>query len=286
MVSNYFDQKAASQLVHLIEENNYEFIKAIDGKELTSDSDDVDLFEGNDFGSRRGFIGCALTHYNLWKKLIEDKDQLGPIVSVGQRIEKAIKYYFKSKNLKDPTENYDWEYILINDPKTLNAWCMPGGKIAFYSGILEVTKDENGLAAVMGHEIAHAVARHSLERASAALAINVGTLAADIALGGAISRTRNTVGQTTGMDIVQLGIFNPFSRYQESEADYLGVIFANLAGYDPSGAVQLWERMQEKMKGKEPPQFLSTHPSSGNRINDLRLLIPKVKIEYPKIQNL
>ena len=138
----------------------------------------------------------------------------------------------------------------------------------------------------MVHEIAHAVARHSLERASDALAINVGTLAADIALGGAISRTRNTVGQTTGMDVVQLGIFNPFSRYQESEADYLGIIFANLSGYDPAGAIQLWERMQEKMKGKEPPQFLSTHPSSGNRINDLRLLIPKVKIEYPKIQNL
>ena len=163
---------------------------------------------------------------------------------------------------------------------------MPGGKIAVYSGILEVTKDEHGLAAVMGHEIAHAVARHSLERASAALAINFGTLAADIALGGAISRTRNTVGQTTGMDIVQLGIFNPFSRHQESEADYLGIIFANLAGYDPTGAIQLWERMQEKMKGKEPTQFLSTHPSSGTRINDLRLWIPKVKIEYPKIQNL
>ncbi len=166
-------------------------------------------------------------------KLITDKDQLDPIVNVGQKLEKAIRYYFKSHNLKDPTQNYDWEYILINDPKTLNAWCMPGGKIAVYSGILEVTKDENGLAAVMGHEIAHAVARHSLERASAALAINIGSMAADIALGGAISRTRNTVGQTTGMDIIQLGIFNPFSRHQESEADYLGIIFANLAGYDP-----------------------------------------------------
>ena len=219
-------------------------------------------------------------------KLITEKEQLDPIINVGQKLEKAIRYYFKSHNLKDPTQNYDWEYILINDPKTLNAWCMPGGKIAVYSGILEVTKDENGLAAVMGHEIAHAVAKHSLERASAALAVNLGTVAADIALGGAISRARNTVGQTTGMDIVELGIFNPFSRHQESEADYLGIIFANLAGYDPTGAIQLWERMQEKMKGKEPPQFLSTHPSSGTRINDLRLWIPKVKIEYPKIQNL
>jgi len=219
-------------------------------------------------------------------KLITDKDKIDPIITVGSRMERAIKHHFKSKNQKDPTENYDWEYILIDDPKTLNAWCMPGGKIAVYTGILEVTKDEHGLAAVMGHEIAHAVARHSLERASAALALNVGTLAADIALGGVISRTRNTVGQTTGMDIMQIGIFNPFTRYQESEADHLGLILSSLSGYELYGAVQVWERMQEKMKGKELPQFLSTHPSSASRINDLRSLIPKVKIEYPKIQNL
>jgi len=220
------------------------------------------------------------------EKLIIDKDKIDPIISIGSRMERAIRHHFKSKNQKDPTENYDWEYILIDDPKTLNAWCMPGGKIAVYTGILEVTKDENGLAAVMGHEIAHAVARHSLERASAALALNVGTLAADIALGGVISRTRNTVGQTTGMDIMQIGIFNPFTRYQESEADHLGLILSSLSGYELYGAVQVWERMQEKMKGKELPQFLSTHPSSASRINDLRNLIPKVKIEYPKIQNL
>jgi len=220
------------------------------------------------------------------EKLIIDKDKIDPIISIGSRMERAIRHHFKSKNQKDPTENYDWEYILIDDPKTLNAWCMPGGKIAVYTGILEVTKDEHGLAAVMGHEIAHAVARHSLERASAALALNVGTLAADIALGGVISRTRNTVGQTTGMDIMQIGIFNPFTRYQESEADHLGLILSSLSGYELYGAVQVWERMQEKMKGKELPQFLSTHPSSASRINDLRNLIPKVKIEYPKIQNL
>jgi predicted Zn-dependent protease len=219
-------------------------------------------------------------------KLITDKEKLDPIIAIGNKIEKAIKYYFKSKNLKDPTEHYEWEYILIDEPKTLNAWCMPGGKIAVYTGILDVTKDDDGLAIVMGHEIGHAVARHSLERASAALAVNVGAMAADIFLGGAISRTRNTVGQTTGMDIIDIGIFNPFSRQQESEADYLGIIFANLSGYDPAASIKVWERMQEKMKGKEIPQFLSTHPSSGTRINDLRLLIPKVKIEYPKIENL
>jgi len=220
------------------------------------------------------------------EKLIIDKDKIDPIISIGSRMERAIRHHFKSKNQKDPTENYDWEYILIDDPKTLNAWCMPGGKIAVYTGILEVTKDEHGLAAVMGHEIAHAVARHSLERASAALALNIGTLAADIALGGVISRTRNTVGQTTGMDIMQIGIFNPFTRYQESEADHLGLILSSLSGYELYGAVQVWERMQVKMKGKELPQFLSTHPSSESRINDLRNLIPKIKIEYPRIQNL
>jgi predicted Zn-dependent protease len=218
-------------------------------------------------------------------KLITDKDKLDPIIVVGNKIEKAIKHYFKSKSLKDPTENYEWEYILIDEPKTLNAWCMPGGKIAVYTGILEITKDDDGLAIVLGHEIGHAVARHSLERASAALAVNVGAIAADIFSGGAVSRTMNTIGQT-GFDPISIGIFNPFSRNQESEADYLGIIFANLSGYDISASVKVWERMQEKMKGKEIPQFLSTHPSSGTRINDLRFLIPKVKIEYPKIENL
>jgi predicted Zn-dependent protease len=218
-------------------------------------------------------------------RLITDKDKLDPIIAVGNKIEKAIKHYFKSKSLKDPTENYEWEYILIDEPKTLNAWCMPGGKIAVYTGILEITKDDDGLAIVMGHEIGHAVARHSLERASAALAVNVGAIAADIFTGGAVSRTMNTIGQT-GFDPISIGIFNPFSRQQESEADYLGIIFANLCGYDISASIKVWERMQERMKGKEIPQFLSTHPSSGTRINDLRLLIPKVKIEYPKIENL
>ena len=179
-------------------------------------------------------------------------------------MEKAIAFYFNSKNLKDPTKNFKWEYILVDDDKTLNAWCMPGGKIAVYTGILKVTKNEDGLANVMGHEIAHAVAKHSVERASAAMALNLGTAVIDIFTGGAISRTRNTVGQNTGVDILQVGVFNPFTRSQESEADYLGlalhllrdIIFMRVQSF---GSVKFI--FKKKEMGSEVPQFLSTHPS-------------------------
>ena len=161
---------------------------------------------------------------------------------------------------------------------------MPGGKIAVYTGLLKITKNTNALSIVMGHEIAHAVAKHSVERASQAMTINIGTQVADIFLGGAINRTRNTIGQNTGMDIFRIGIFNPFGRKQETEADYLGLIFSSLAGYDIRESVKLWERMAEKNKGKEPPAFLSTHPSSAKRIENLRNWINKVMIEYPPIK--
>ena len=136
----------------------------------------------------------------------------------------------------------------------------------------------------MGHEIAHAVARHSLERMSHAMTINLGTTVADIFLGGAINRTRNTVGQNTGFDIFQLGIMNPFGRKQETEADYLGLIFSSLCGYDIRESVKLWERMYEKNKGKEPPVFLSTHPSSKKRIENLNNWINEIIIKYPPIK--
>ena len=137
----------------------------------------------------------------------------------------------------------------------------------------------------MGHEIAHAVARHSVERASQAMTINLGTQVADVFLGGAINRTRNTVGQNTGVDIFQLGIMNPFGRKQETEADYLGLIFSSLSGYDIRESVKLWERMAEKNKGKEPPVFLSTHPSSQKRIENLNNWITEVMVKYPPISN-
>ena len=138
----------------------------------------------------------------------------------------------------------------------------------------------------MGHEIAHAVARHSVERMSHAMTINLGTTVADIFLGGAINRTRNTVGQNTGLDIFQLGIMNPFGRKQETEADYLGLAFSSLTGYDLLEASELWARMRKLQKGKIPPQFLSTHPSPSNRIRQIKLWIPEIKSKFPKIKGI
>jgi len=227
----------------------------------------------------------AYENFKKKAKVSKDIETFELIKSIGSKMEIAISSYFKMKKLKDPTENFKWEYILVDDDKTLNAWCMPGGKIAVYSGILKVTKNKDGLANVMGHEIAHAVAKHSVERASAGMAMNVGTAVADIFLGGAISRTRNTVGKTTGVDILQVGVFNPFTRSQETEADYLGLAFCSLTGYNLYEGAELWKRMRDLNKGKEPPQFLSTHPSSTNRIAQIRSWIPSIRKKFPKLKN-
>ena len=161
---------------------------------------------------------------------------------------------------------------------------MPGGKIAVYTGILDVTKNTNGLAAVMGHEVAHAVAKHSIERASRGTILNVSTRIIDIASGGVLSE----VNRTTGMDTVgllsQLGIMNPFNRKQESEADYLGMIFSSLSGYDIRETVKIWERMKEYNKGKEQPEFMSTHPSADNRIRNINKWTNEIILDYPPIK--
>jgi predicted Zn-dependent protease len=216
-------------------------------------------------------------------KLINKGSQLNEIKVIGKKMELAVSAFFSSQGKDDPTKNFEWDYVLVDNDKIVNAWCMPGGKIAVYTGLLKVTKNINALSIVMGHEIAHAVARHSVERMSHAMTINLGTTVADIFLGGAINRTRNTVGQNTGMDIFQLGIMNPFGRKQETEADYLGLIFSSLSGYDIRESVKLWQRMAEKNKGKEPPVFLSTHPSSQKRIENLTEWINEVIIKYPPI---
>ena len=219
-------------------------------------------------------------------KLSTDKNKLSEIREIGRRIENAVSTYFDSRNLNNPTFNFQWEYILIDNEKIKNAWCMPGGKIAVYTGILEITKNTHGLAAVMGHEIAHAVAKHSIERASRSLLLNVGTTAADIFSGGVISRTQRATGVDVAGMLRTFGIDNPFGRKQEREADYLGLIFSSLSGFDIRESVKVWERMKEAQKGQEPPEWMSTHPSSDKRIVSLTNWIPEIIINYPPLKTL
>ena len=218
------------------------------------------------------------------EKMSDDKKTLNEIRDIGKKMEDSISEYFDRENLEDPTINFDWEYILIDKKKVRNAWCMPGGKIAVYTGILEATKNTNGLAAVMGHEIAHAVAKHSVERASRTALLNTGTQLIDIFSGGKLSNVNRTTGMNTIGLLSQLGIMNPFNRKQESEADYLGLIFSSLSGYDIRETVKIWERMKKLNKGKTPPEFMSTHPSPDNRIKDLKDKMNEVILQYPPIK--
>ena len=217
------------------------------------------------------------------EKLSNDKETLNDIKKIGRKMEDSISDYFYNENLEDPTKNFDWEYILIENKKIKNAWCMPGGKIAVYSGILDITKNKNGLAAVMGHEIAHAVAKHSVERASRGVVINVATQVTDILTGGKLSQVNRTTGIDTVGLLTQMGVLNPFNRKQETEADYLGMIFSSLSGYDIRETTKIWERMKEANKGKEPPEFMSTHPSSDNRIKKINDWMNDIILDYPPI---
>jgi len=217
------------------------------------------------------------------EKMSDDIKTLDKIKKIGKKMEDSISEYFYQSNLPDPTINFSWEYILIDNKKVKNAWCMPGGKIAIYTGILDVTKNTNGLAAVMGHEIAHAVAKHSVERASRSFVLNTGTSLVDIFTGGKLSQINRATGTNTIGLISQLGISMPFNRKQESEADYLGMIFSSLSGYDIRETKKLWERMKESNKGKEPPEWQSTHPSSANRIKKLEEWTNEVILDYPPI---
>ena len=217
------------------------------------------------------------------EKMSDDIKTLNEIKEIGKKMEDSISEYFDRAGLDDPTINFDWEYILIDKKKVRNAWCMPGGKIAVYTGILEATQNTNGLAAVMGHEIAHAVAKHSVERASRATLVNTGTQLLDIFSGGKLSEVNRTTGINTVGLITQLGLLNPFSRKQESEADYLGMIFSSLSGYDIRETKNIWERMKEFNKGKAPPEFMSTHPSADNRIKKINEWTHEIILQYPPI---
>jgi len=218
----------------------------------------------------------AYNNFKSQTKLITGTAEYDQIVEIGYKIRDAINAYYQYNNLKNPTSNFQWEFVLVDDDQTKNAWCMPGGKIAFYSGILPIAKNQDGIASIMGHEVAHAVARHSAERASTAILADVGTMALEqLVLGQRLPKAAGYVRQF-GLDL-------PFNRKQESEADYLGLIFSSLGGYDINESYKVWERMKEDVGGSGPSEFFSTHPSPDNRIKKLKEWIPLVNAKYPAI---
>jgi predicted Zn-dependent protease len=210
-------------------------------------------------------------------KLSDDKQKTAMVKDVGVRIQRAVEQYFASRGESRHLKGYKWEFNLVEDD-AVNAWCMPGGKVVVYTGILPVTRDENGLAVVMGHEIAHAVANHGNERMSQGLVTQLGGLALAKALETKKEETQNLFLAAYGVGAT-VGVLLPYSRAQESEADHLGLIFMAMAGFNPSGAVEFWQRMA-KEGGASPPEFLSTHPSDETRIRKIREALPEAMKYY------
>ena len=214
-------------------------------------------------------------------KLSTDMAKVSMVRRVGQRIATASEQLMVEKGHGDDARNYKWEFNLIEDDKTVNAWCMPGGKVAVYTGLLPISQDENGLAVVMGHEVAHAIAKHGNERMSQALLAQFGAIGLSVALAGNPGVTSDLFMQAYGVG-AQVGFLLPYSRIHESEADHIGLILMARAGYDPRGAVVLWQRMNAK-GGSRPPEFLSTHPAPESRIRNIESLIPEA-MQYYKVQ--
>jgi len=211
-------------------------------------------------------------------KVSSNKQQTAMVQRVGKRIQVAVEQYFASSGLQGHLTDYKWEFNLVED-KQVNAWCMPGGKVVVYTGILPVAKDEAGLAVVMGHEIAHAIAEHGSERMSQEMLAKMGGVALSTALSTQAAATQQLWMSVYGAGS-QYGAILPYGRMQESEADHLGLIFMTMAGYDPDVAISFWERMAAGNGGQAPPEFLSTHPASATRIANIRRLIPEVKRNY------
>lgn len=200
------------------------------------------------------------------------------INSVGQKIAVAAERWLTANGYAGYLKDYKWEYKLVED-KTVNAWCMPGGKIVFYTGILPIANGEAGVAAIMGHEVAHALANHGQQRMSAGMLQQLGAVAGNVAIKD--QQTLQVFNQAYGVGSNVLGML-PFSRSHETEADQIGLILMAIAGYNPDEAAELWKRMAANSGGQAPPEFLSTHPSNDSRINNLKSLAPQAKEEAKK----
>jgi len=223
-------------------------------------------------------ISMSLQQYNEFlknNKISSNQEQTQMVKKVGRKIQMAVEQYFTDKNMSYALKDYKWEFNLI-ESEGKNAWAMPGGKVVVYEGILPITKNEAGLAVVMGHEIAHAIAKHGNERMSQGLIAQMGGMALSKALEEQPGKTRQLWMTVFGVG-AQFGVMLPFSRLQETEADHLGLIFMAIAGYDPDEAVEVWKRMAQMKEGQTPPKFLSTHPSNETRIRKIKETIPKAK---------
>jgi predicted Zn-dependent protease len=200
------------------------------------------------------------------------------IKRVGQRIAVAAERWLNANGHQGYLDDYKWEYNLVND-KNVNAWCMPGGKIVFYTGILPIAQNETGIAAIMGHEVAHALANHGQQRMSAGMLQQIGAVAGNIAIKD--EQSRNLFNQAYGIGS-QVGVMLPFSRSHETQSDEIGLYLMAIAGYNPSEASELWKRMKANSGGQAPPEFMSTHPSNDTRINNLTQWAPKAEAEAKK----
>lgn len=221
-------------------------------------------------------LATSLTQYDDFLKthtLSNNAAETAMVKRVGARIAVAVKDYLNENGMSDRADEFNWEFNLVED-NAANAWCMPGGKVVVYTGILPITGTEDGLAVVMAHEIGHAVARHGNERMSQGLMAQLGGTALSTALNTKSETTRQLWMSAYGLS-TQLGFLLPYSRVHESEADRLGLMFMAMAGYDPHEAVAFWTRMLKSKDGKGPPEFLSTHPSDARRISDIQTLIPQ-----------
>ena len=229
-------------------------------------------------------MGMALEQYNQVLKesnVVPTTDNQAQLVNnVGNKIANAVTQYMTQQGMKSRLDGYKWEFKLIKED-VANAWAMPGGKVAVYTGILPITQTEAGLATVMGHEVAHAIARHGNERMSQMLVAQLGGVALDVALREKSQQTRQIFNTAYNVGAT-VGVLLPYSRLQESEADKLGLIFMAMAGYDPRESTAFWQRMQAKSGGGAPPEFLSTHPSHGTRIETLKKFMPEALKYYKK----
>lgn len=211
--------------------------------------------------------------------LSTNASQIAMVKRVGNTIKTSVEKYMNEQGRGKELEGYVWEFNLIQDDATINAWCMPGGKVAFYTGILPICIDEKGVAVVMGHEVSHAIAHHGSERMSQGLIAQAGGQVVDLALSNKSPLTRQLFDQAYGAG-AQYGVILPYSRLHESEADKMGLVFMAMAGYDPHTAIDFWKRMSASMKGQAPPEFASTHPADARRVADLEAYLPEALKYY------